>query len=646
MTNVFAALLSSGRGVPFTPTTRIVAVILTLPLAAFQVWLALWGVLTPIQIGIVFMVPMLIIAALTSAPREDVTSVGWFEYAMAVAVAMAGAYLLTQSVRFSTWILGMSRFGMADLASGAIMMFVVLVIMKRRVGPGMTAIVLLLMAYLAFGHQLGGFLNHRQFSSAEIIEQAVISVNGGLFGSPVAAAALYVYLFVVFGKNLEASGGGRFFFDLAAALTGRLRGGVAKVAVVSSGLFGMISGSPTSDVVTTGSITIPMMKRLGYPPHVAAAIETVASVGGSFVPPIMGAVVFLMVEFTGIPYRTIVSNSIVLAMLYYVGVMLQVHFYSVRYDLGAFEGTIPRMAQVLREGWVFLLPIATLVYVIETGRSPQFGAVVAIALVIGLSWFSRHRENRVGPRRIVDLLVESTAMMAPLIAAVAGAGLVELVLNVTGLGSKVSFVMFEFADGNKALILLLAAFVTIIFGMGMPVPAVYALAAILLAPGMTSAGFGMLEAHLFLVWFSVASHLTPPIAIAAYVAAAIASAPPLRTSIWAARFGLLVFLLPFAFVLRPGLVMQGDVVTILADVAITLAAMSFMAPAAIGFYGRALTGWQRAILLGCGLIALMAAPMPWLAWSSAGIGLIVLLSTTFFAPANPQVLDASRPEKR
>jgi len=646
VTNIFAALLTSGRGVSFTPATRLVAVMLTLPLATFQVWLALWGVLTPIQIGLVFMIPMLIIAVLTSVPRDDMTSVGWFEYSMAVAVAVSGAYLLTQSVRFSTWILGMSRFGIADLVSGAIMMFVVLVIMKRRVGPGMTAIVLLLMAYLAFGHQFGGFLNHRQFSSAEIIEQSVISVNGGLFGTPVAAAALYVYLFVVFGKILEASGGGQFFFDLAAALTGRLRGGVAKVAVVSSGLFGMISGSPTSDVVTTGSITIPMMKRLGYPPHVAAAIETVASVGGSFVPPIMGAVVFLMVEFTGIPYSTIVSNSIVLAMLYYAGVMMQVHFYSVRYDLGAFEDAIPRMSRVLREGWIFLLPIATLVYVIETGRSPQFGAVTAIALVIGLSWLSRHRENRLGPRRIVDLLVESTAMMAPLIAAVAGAGLVELVLNVTGLGSKVSFVMFEFADGNKPLILLLAAFVTIIFGMGMPVPAVYALAAILLAPGMTSAGFGMLEAHLFLVWFSVAAHLTPPIAIAAYVAAAIASAPPLRTSIWAARFGLLVFLLPFAFVLRPGLVMQGDVVTIITDVAITLTAMSFMAPAAIGFFGRMLAGWQRAILLGCGLIALFAAPMPWLAWSSGGIGLIFLLSTTFLAPSNPQGQDAARQEKR
>lgn len=630
MNNFISGILSSGNAVPFTHVTRAVGLAVTLPLAAFQVWLAIWGVLTPIQIGLAFMIPMLIVATLTTGPRPDSVRIGWFEVALAVAVAAAGGYLLTQSVRFSTWILGISRFETLDLIAGAIMMLVVLIMMKRRVGFGMTFIVLLLMAYLAFGHLLGGFFYHRRFSIAEIIEQSIISFNGGLFGTPVAAAALYVYLFVVFGKILQASGGGQFFFQLAASVTGRLRGGVAKVAVVSSGLFGMISGSPTSDVVTTGSITIPMMKRLGYPPHAAAAIETVSSVGGSFLPPIMGAVVFLMVEFTGIGYGNIVSASIVVALLYYLGVLSQVHFYSVRHNFGAFDEHIPRASKVLREGWIFLLPIALLVYLIETGRSAQFSVVIAIAVVIVLSWFNRDRENQLGPKRFVLLLVEATAMMAPLIAAVAGAGLVELVLNVTGLGSKLSFVMFEMADGNRALILLLAAFVTIIFGMGMPVPAVYALAAILLAPGMTSAGFGLLEAHMFLVWFSVASHVTPPIAIAAYVAATIAAADPIRTSLWAAKFGLLVFLLPFAFILRPGLLMQGDLFTILGDVVIVTGALLFMAPAAIGFYTRLLPAWLRAVLLACGIISMLGAAVPVVAWGCVAAGLALLLASKRF----------------
>ena len=338
---IITGILSAGSAVPFTPATRAVGFILALPLAAFQIWLAIWGVLTPIQIGLAFMIPMLIVATLTSGPRPESQRIGWFEIAMAAAVAVAGGYLLSQSVRFSVWILGISRFETADLISGAILMFVVLVIMKRRVGPGMTAIVLLLMAYLAFGHEMEGFFYHRPFHVAEIIEQSVISSNGGLFGTPVAAAALYVYLFVVFGMFLQHSGGGQFFFDLAASVAGGLRGGVAKVAVVSSALFGMISGSPTSDVVTTGSITIPMMKRLGYPAHAAAAIETVASVGGSFLPPIMGAVVFLMVEFTGISYSNVISASIVVALLYYLGVISQVHFYSTRHGFGAIEGPPP-----------------------------------------------------------------------------------------------------------------------------------------------------------------------------------------------------------------------------------------------------------------------------------------------------------------
>ena len=283
---------------------------------------------------------------------------------------------------------------------------------------------------------------------------------------------------------------------------------------------------------------------------------------------------------------------------------------------------------MLKKGWFFLAPIAVLVYLIESGKTAQFSVVIAIALVVVLSWVNRQRENRLGPKRIALLVVDATAMMAPLIAAVAGAGLVEQVLNVTGLGSKLSFVMFEMADGNRALILILAAFVTIVFGMGMPVPAVYALAAILLGPGMTNAGFGLLEAHLFLVWFSVAAHVTPPIAIAAYVAATIAGAEPMRTSLWAARFASLVFLLPFAFVLRPGLLMQGDNMTVLADVTIVTGALIFMAPASIGFYRRIMPGWLRIILIACGLVAMLAAALPWLAWGSVAVGLILLLAST------------------
>lgn len=633
--SVLRDVIAGGSVVPFTPLTRAIATCLAVPLAIFQFWLALVGILAPIQIGLFFMIPMLIVACLTTAGRSGVDRIGWMEWLMALSVAIAGAYLMWESPRLSRWMLGVHRFGPYEQAAGAVLMIVTLIMLKRRVGPGMTAVVLLLMAYLAFGHHLSGFLYHRPFTMREIIEQSIISVNGGLFGTPVAAAALYVYLFVVFGKILQASGGGQFFFDVAAIVAGRRTGGVAKVSVVSSGLFGMISGSPTSDVVTTGTITIPMMKRLGYPPHMAGAIETVASVGGSFLPPVMGAVVFLLIEFTGIPYSEVIRASAVLAVLYYLAVYLQVHHYSAMHGYGRIDpASIPRMAAVLRTGWVYVLPMVVLVWLIETGYSPQYAVAAAIGLTIVLSWVGPDPANRLGPVRLVRLVTDAAAMMAPLIAAVAGAGLVEQVLNVTGLGSKISYEMFALAGGIGALVLIFAALVTIVFGMGMPVPAVYALAAILLAPGMIQAGFGVLQSHLFLVWFAVASHLTPPIAVAAYVAATIANAPPMKTSLAATRMGLVVYVLPFAFMLRPGLLLQADPTTILIDVAVTAGGVVLLAGASAGYAAAVLPGWMRLAGLALGLVAILGVALGAAAFLPVALGLGLYAINMKLGPAS------------
>ncbi|AZN73334.1 TRAP transporter fused permease subunit [Georhizobium profundi] len=625
ITTLVGNVLTGGDSVPLNPVTRTIATALALPLAIFQFWLAFVGIVTPIQLGLFFMIPMLIVACLTTSGVTGVQKTGWFEIVMAVSVALAGGYLMIESPRLGTWMLGISEFSMIELVAGAILIFVTLVMVKRRVGLGMLAVVLILMGYLAFGHLLSGFLYHREFTPADIIEQSIISVNGGLFGTPVAAAAVYVYLFVVFGKILQTSGGGQFFFDVAAIVAGRRVGGVAKVGVVSSGLFGMISGSPTSDVVTTGTITIPMMKRLGYPAHIAAAIETVACVGGSFLPPVMGAVVFILVEFTGIPYGDVVKASIAIALIYYFTLYLQVHHFSAKHGFGQIdEDKIPTFFKVMRTGWVYVLPMIVLVYLIESGFTPQYSVAIAIAGTVVLSWFNPERDYRLGPVRLVNLVTDAAVMMAPLVAAVAAAGLVEQVLNVTGLGSKISYEMFEMAGGMPILILILAALVTIIFGMGMPVPAVYALAAILLAPGLIQAGFGVLQAHLFLVWFAVASHLTPPVAVCAYVAATIAEAPPMKTSVTASRLGIVVFLIPFAFMLRPGLIMQADVATIVVDLLMTTAAMFTLAAASMGYFTSSIAGWLRVVLMVLAAVALFGVAVPVVSAVAAVLSLAVL----------------------
>lgn len=623
--SVLGNVLAGGDSVPLNPRTRLIATVLAVPLAVFEFWLAFIGLVTPIQLGLIFVVPLIIIAFLTTSGVTGRNETSPFDIVWTVLVAIAGSYLLWESPRLSNWILGISRFSLLDQLAGIVMILATLIILKRRVGPGMLAVVLILMAYLMFGHLLDGFLYHRQFSIREIIEQSIISPNGGLFGTPVAAAAVYVYLFVVFGKILQASGGGQFFFDMAALVAGRRVGGVAKVSVVSSGLFGMISGSPTSDVVTTGTITIPMMKRMGYPAHIACSIETVASVGGSFLPPVMGAVVFILVEFTGIPYGEVISASVIIALIYYFAIYLQVHQYSGKHGIGHLDAEdIPSAWSVLKDGWLYIVPLVLLLVMIERGYTPQYSVAFAIISTVVLSWLHRKREYRVGPRALIATVTEAAVVLAPLVAAVAGAGLVEQVLNVTGIGSKISYQMFEVANGQPLLILLFAAFVTIVFGMGMPVPAVYALAAILLAPGMVQAGFDLLAAHLFLVWFSVASHLTPPIAVAAYVAAAIGGAPPMKVSVWASRLGLVAYLLPFTFMLRPGLLLNGTPLEIMFDTMMALVAVTLLAAASIGYFGAVLKAWRRALLIVLGLTAALATTLPWLAVATAVVGVGLL----------------------
>lgn len=640
-------LLAGGDSVPLTPRTRVIATALALPLAVFEFWLAFVGLVTPIQLGLIFVVPLLIIAFLTTSGVTGRQKTSAFDLTMAILVAIAGGYLLWESPRYGNWILGISRFNLYDQITGVVMILATLIILKRRVGPGMLAVVLILMAYLVYGHLLDGFLYHRQFSIREVIEQSIISPNGGLFGTPVAAAAIYVYLFVVFGKILQASGGGQFFFDLAALVAGRRVGGVAKVSVVSSGLFGMISGSPTSDVVTTGTITIPMMKRMGYPAHIACAIETVASVGGSFLPPVMGAVVFILVEFTGVPYGEVITASIIIALLYYFAIYLQVHEYSLRQGLGRLEKEeIPTFRSVISNGWIYVVPLLLLIIMIERGFTPQYSVALAIITTIVFSWLHRNRDYRVGPRTLITTVTDAAVVLAPLVAAVAGAGLVEQVLNVTGIGSKISYQMFEAAGGQPVLVLVFAALVTIVFGMGMPVPAVYALAAILLAPGMIQAGFDLLAAHLFLVWFSVASHLTPPIAVAAYVASAIGGAPPMKVSVWASRLGLVAYLLPFTFMVRPGLLLNGTPFAILQDTLLTLVAITLLVAASIGHFGVGVAGWMRMALLGLGILTAFCVAVPAVAYASAiiGLGLLVWNRRKPRPVAEAQALAAKRSE--
>jgi TRAP transporter 4TM/12TM fusion protein len=363
-----------------------------------------------------------------------------------------------------------------------------------------------------------------------------------------------------------------------------------------------MSGSPTSDVVTTGSITIPMMRKLGYSPVLAGAIEVAASTGGSIVPPIMGSAAFIMVEVTGIPYRTIVVAAIIPALLFYTALYVQVHLRALRLRLaGVGLEEIPPLRKTLREGGVFAFPLAIIAGALVLGYTPTYVAVFGtVAAIVA----SLPRADRITFRGVYEGLAEATLRMVPVVAACAAAGLVVGGISLTGLAGKFSYLVFSLSDGHLFVSLVLAAGLCILLGMGMPTPSAYILAAVLIGDVLTTLDVDLLPAHMFLLFFSALSALTPPVAVAAYAASSIAEANPLAIAATALRLSLVLFVLPFGFVYGPELLAQGAPLVIVWGTATALLGVFALAAASEGFWRVALSAWQR-VAFGASGIALL-----------------------------------------
>ena len=497
---------------------------------------------------------------------------------------------------------------------------------RRTVGMGLTGIVLIFMAYNLWGHHFDGPLRHGYISFAHFLDITVFTTDG-IFGAPVQVTATYAFLFVLFGTLLEKAGGGQFFFGLAAALTGRYNGGPAKVAVVSSGLFGMLSGSPTADVVTTGSVTIPVMQKLGYSPRLAGAIEVAASTGGSILPPVMGAAVFIMAEFTGISYLEIVFAALISAILYYISVFLQVDLRSRRLGVGNLDpDDLPRAGKVLRDGWPFIVPLVVLTGALVMHFSPTYVALYGTVALLG-TWVFRWKSFSL--KALIDGIAQTTMSMVAVTGACAAAGMVIGGITMTGLAGKVSELLVLIAGSNDLLTLVIAAGMTILLGMGMPTPAAYALAAALVAPTLVSDyGYSLLQAHLFLLYFAVLSAMTPPVAVAAYAAAAIADANPIGIAATACKLAVAAFVLPFTFMYAPGVILQGSVPEIFFDALRALVAVLALAIAAEGFW-RSRLGTPTRAALAIGALLLISSNLVALA---LGAGLVAFGVWTLRSP--------------
>lgn len=604
MKGLLFSLLETGNRLPIEGRKFKIVAALAIPLMALELWYAAAGQIGQLQLAIFFLVPMYAISFLvfSAAPSSYRTTA--VDYGLAAASLLGGVYLMYRSAAYQDWISGISSFTTADFGVALLYLVLTLELMRRCVGMGISLVVWLALAYALLGGKIAGTFGHNGMEPGRFLEEMIISVNGGLFSAPVLVAAVYAFMFISFGKFLEKSGAGAFFFNVAALVAGRRRGGAGLVAITASGLFGMISGSPVSDIMTTGPTTIPAMRRTGYSARYAAAAEATASTGGALLPPVMGTAVFLMVELTGIPYHEIAIAILASALLYYVAVYLQVYFASCRDGWGALdESAIPTWRATWKLMVMFVVPMGLLVYLLFTGRTPGLAAMLALVSVIVVSWLLPGA-NAVTPRVFVKGCVEVCGALAPLLAAVAGAGLLLEALNFTGLGAKLADAILAIGQNHLFPSLLLAMLITIICGMGMPVVAVYSLVAVMVAPALVDVGLLPIQAHLFLVFFAVASNITPPVAVAAYVAATIADEKPQSVALTACRIGLGAFVLPFAFAYNPGLLQIGSGYEIAVDIVKVTFAIFLFAVALEGWFRQKLGLSLRLLLGSLGLIGL------------------------------------------
>lgn len=488
-----------------------------------------------------------------------------------------------------------------QLVFGGLLLFLTIEATRRTTGPGLTVIVLVFLAYNLWGHLLPPPLGHGLIDFEAFIDILMYTTDG-VFGVPIQVAASYVFLFVMFGALLTRAGGADFMYQLAAALTGRSPGGPAKIAVVSSGLYGMISGSPTSDVATTGAVTIPIMKRLGYSARFAGAVEVAASTGGAAMPPVMGSAAFILAEYTGTDYRDVVLAALIPALLYYLGVYLQVHFRAVRRGLRGIDNPDP-VLETLKTGWVFFFPLAVITVALLVGFTPTYVAVFGSVSLLIASLCRKH--TRMSPRAMIEAMGETTLRMLSVSGACAAAGLVIGGLTMTGLAMKGSGIVLMAADINILFLFLSGALITIILGLGMPTPSAYILAAVIVSPAFLQAGLPVLPSNLFLMYFAMLSALTPPVAVAAFTASAIADEDAQKIAITSVKLAAVGFVLPFMFVWNTALLgIDASLLTIAATFACGVAAVFLIAIAV-----EARVPWYLRIVLLAVALCLMAPNM-------------------------------------
>lgn len=480
-----------------------------------------------------------------------------------------------------------------DQAAGIVLILLLLEATRRTVGLVMVLIAVLFLVYAMFGDVLPDNVASKGFSVEEIIRFHIYSTNG-VYGAPLAIAAGVVFMFVLFGAFLQVTGAGQFFIDMAFSVAGKYRGGPAKASVIASAALGSISGSAIANTVTTGALTIPMMKKLGYKSEQAAGIEAAASTGGQIMPPVMGAGAFVMAQFTGIPYSEILIVSIAPAILYFACTLLYVHLMACKLDLQGMTQT-EKIATVLRSGWHYLVPLILITVLLMMSYSPVLVGVIGCASILLAAMTRKH--SRISVKLFLEGLKEGALLALPISVACATAGIVVGVVGQTGIGLQFTQFLIAMSGGYLWSVLALIALAAVILGMGLPVTAAYIVLSIMAVPALMDFGVTLLAAHMIVFWLSQTSNVTPPIALAAFAGAGIANASPMRSAVQAFKLAQGFFLIP-AMMAFSGLIwVEGEHLHFAIAI---IATISLFIAFAGGIEGRLfvpLLMWQRAVLL-------------------------------------------------
>lgn len=544
----------------------------------------------------------------------------WFDCLLGITIASCCMYIV---VFYKDIVMRQGLINHMDMVVGGIAIILVLEAARRVIGLPMVIISLVFIVYALVGRSIPGPLGHRGVSVEGLVQHLFFTTEG-ILGLPIQVSSTFIFMFLLFGAYLEKTGMGEFFIQLANSISGDSPGGPAKVAVISSACMGTLSGSSVANVVGTGSFTIPMMKKLGYKPEFAGAVEATASTGGQLMPPIMGAAAFLLAEITGAPYSKVILAALVPAALYYLGVFIGVHFEAKKLGLkGIPKDEIPKLLFVLRQRGQLIIPIFVVIALLISGWSPIYAALGAVVSTIVCA--SIKKKTRLSFQDLLNGMVQGAKSALTVIAACACAGIIIGVVTKTGLGLKMGSILVGIAKGNLVLTLFFTMITSLVLGIGVPTTANYVITSTIAAPAilMIKDASGaqvvpILAAHLFVFYFGIIADVTPPVCLAAVAASGVAKSEPMKTGMQATRLAIGAFLIPYMFVISPELILINPDISIIPKLITAVLGIVCVAIGLTGYFKKNMNILERVFIVAAGIMALNTG------YLSDGVAIVII----------------------